>query len=566
MSHKSHTTLCAFLRRLQFAAPAACLLCFTFLFFGPYEVVAFNGPSLSYHHSDIIATLLIAAFITSLFLSIMLSLLSKKLFPFAVGTVFSTALCFYLQAGFFNGALGALTGDTIDWLALRSDMIVNAAVWLLVFIAVFALLHIKRPLFNSLVVYVSMLLLFMQTVPAVGIILGAYEETKRTERNDYSLQTTGIYEFSKADNVFVIVLDRLDYDYIESTLAIEPTLFDRFDGFIQYTNAISTYFRTRPALAHLLTGCEDLAYRTTPETYYKECWTYGGRDILQSLDDLDFRMDIYANIQDLFSDPKYAAQYISNLSNIEEKPLPHRILKRMVILSAYRFFPIAAKQPFFKSTSYYSEDVYASEPYSLNDSKHGAGFSGITAKETQPIFKFIHFNGTHAPYTLTRNGTYADYSTSVEDQLIGCIGLLNRAFDRMKELDIYENASIIITADHGNAVSDVSPLLKPTRIGLFYKPSGSSGTPIVHNSAPVSTQNIPATIIKAAGGDYSAYGRPLDEIAKDEELIRTAYKSTISPHHNEEAVVYTYHIHGDASDMDNWEMVDSFEIQKKHSF
>jgi len=134
----------------------------------------------------------------------------------------------------------------------------------------------------------------------------------------------------------------------------------------------------------------------------------------------------------------------------------------------------------------------------------------------------------------------------------------------MKSLEIYEKATIIITADHGAAINDSKPVSKPTRIGLFYKPSGSAGTPLAYSAAQVSTENIPATLLKAAGADYSAYGSALDEISEDEQITRSYVKSLTESGGSGERQIYKYDIVGDAADFDNWKVTEVLDIE--HGF
>ena len=154
----------------------------------------------------------------------------------------------------------------------------------------------------------------------------------------------------------------------------------------------------------------------------------------------------------------------------------------------------------------------------------------------------------------------AEGNTTVTDQTRGSFANLKRIFNRMKELGIYEDATIIITGDHGNPISDRKPIQVATRIGLFYKPSGSAGTPFATSAAPVSTDNIPATIMKALGADYSAYGAALDEVAEDADITRYTYKSVIGEKTGREVGLYTYTVTGDAADFDNWKIIDHIDI------
>lgn len=66
----------------------------------------------------------------------------------------------------------------------------------------------------------------------------------------------------------------------------------------------------------------------------------------------------------------------------------------------------------------------------------------------------------------------------------------------------------------------------------------------------MSLKNVPATILKSAGIDYSKYGRALDEIGENEEITRTFYKSVVVNGREED--LYVYEVRGKAADFANW--------------
>ena len=168
---------------------------------------------------------------------------------------------------------------------------------------------------------------------------------------------------------------------------------------------------------------------------------------------------------------------------------------------------------------------------------------------------------------MNADGTFSSAPTSSLEQTMGCFNILFAAFDKMKELGIYEDATIIILGDHGAPVTDNKPISKETRIGLFYKPSGSAGTPLRCSAAQVSTQNIPATIVKSTGADYTAYGQALDDIGENDEITRVYYKAICPPPtSSNEYEIYKYHINGDASDLKNWVVVEVFDVAKDGNF
>ena len=551
-------------KRLLLSGSAMLAACFTFLFYGPLEMVAFSADSLAYTYQDVALPLALTALAVFLAGSLLLALLRGKIFNYAISILFAVTVAGYLQAAFLNGGLGTLTGDSIDWAAHRAAMWLSFVVWVSVIICTFLLMYLHRDFWKKAVVCVCALLVIMQLTPTVGIFLGAYGGTQQAKTNDYYLSEDGMYEFSENDNIFVFVLDRLDYSYIENALKEDPAFLDGLDGFTSYTNAISAYARTRPALVHLMTGYEETAYVEPVSAYYRNAWTADGKNILQNLQNQGYTIDMYSKANYLFSDPDFASQYVKNLRSGKYTPRYGVVLRKLSELSAYRYAPTAIKPFYWADTNYYNSDIFDHIRYEFNDSAYAQGFADSTAKQNKNSFKLYHFFGPHAPYTMNADGSESETKTTVTDQTLGSFANLLRIFDKMKDLGIYEDAAIIITGDHGNAISDRKPIQKATRIGLFYKPSGSAGTPLATSSAPVCTDNIPATILKAAGADYSLYGRALDEIGEDEELVRYTYKSIIDKETYDEIGLYTYEITGNAADFDNWKIIDYVDIE--HNF
>lgn len=548
-------------KRLELAFFAALAACFTFVFYGPLEMIASGSGSLIYNYRDVVWLLLAAFVVSCAALSALLPLLRGKVFNWAVSLVFGVTVAGYLQAMLLNGALGALTGDGIDWPLLKDELWQGLLVWAGVIIAVFLLLYLKRKWWRKAVAYVCILLVAMQAVPAVAILCGAYDTTRNS--NGINLTTQGMYQYSEKDNIFVFVLDRMDMDYVNQVLKADPDFFDALDGFTAYDNAISAFARTKPALLQMLTGCEDTAYKTDYNEFYTDAWKEDGKDLLRDLDAQNYSIEMYTELRYLFADLDYCTKYVDNAADSLGDLQAGTALEKFAQLSLYRYAPLALKPFFWTDTNYYNEGVFsaaAEKPYSFNDFGHAAGFITAKASRSESAFKLYHFTGPHAPYTLNADGTKSEKATTAKDQLMGCMTILYNAMNRMKLEGIYEDATIIITADHGRAMDDTKPVQKETRIGLFYKPSGSAGTPLKWSSAPVCTDNIPATIIKSAGGDYSLYGTPLDEVAEDADIVRYYYKTAVVKELHREAVLYTYEVVGDASNFKNWHLVNEEDI------
>jgi len=559
-------------KRLLISASVCFAFCFTFLFYGPLEMVAFSANSLLYTYKDVVWMLLLLSFAVFAVTTPIFALLPGKFFNYFFTVLFSFTLSGYIQAAFLNGNLGALTGDPIDWMSYKSKMIWGLVIWSLVLLAVMTVLYFRRKLWRKCVIFISLVLVVIQLVPMIGIFTGAYDgiSSAASSLDDFYLSRDEMFNFSKEKNVIVFVLDRLDYDFIEELKQDHPDFFDKLNGFTSYTNAISVYARTKPALSNLLNGYEGCAYDIPAEEYLTQGWYTEDKHLLKDLKSNSYRIDLYTEMVNLFNDGYFAEEYVDNLQNAKPPLKKKVLLEKLMNLSAYRYSPLALKPFYWSDTNYYNNGVFnesdvktGEEPYYIDETLYLDDFKKISSDESYNCFKFYHFMGPHDPYYINADGTRSKKPTSRNEQLMGSFQIIYNTFERMKELGIYDDAAIIITADHGHAVNDSKALTKATRIGLYYKPSGASNEPLKESSAPVSVENIPATIIKAIGGDYSKYGTPIDDISPDAKIVRRYFKTAYGISGNEEHG-FRYEITGDASNFDNWKLVEEFKI--KHPF
>lgn len=546
-----------YLKKAGVAALVMAAAAVTLVFFGPFESLAFAGNAMRYDHRDVWLPLFLASLGVFAAGTFLLPLLKGRAFRYTVTGIFALTLCGYLQSVFMNGGLGLLDGNSLDLPVGR--ILLNTGVWIAVFIGCFAVQQLSRPVWRGLLRYGALALAVMQLTSVVSIALRPTPAVASTE--GLFLTEEGMYQFSSSENIFVFVLDRLDYTYIEGVLKKDPAYFDRLDGFVSYTNAISAYGRTQPALNHLLTGSET-AYTVAKQDFYADSWHEEGKAILEDMDRLAYSTELYTNIRYLFSDPEYALRYADNASG-QQQVAAGRVLPKLLRLGAYRWAPLALKKSLWTDTNFYNTGVLrenSAPAYEFDDSRYGPGFLEATADREEKNFKFYHFYGSHSPCHMKADGTYSEAETTVTEQTQGIFLHLFNAFDRMKELGIYEDATIVITADHGSAYKDSAPVQKPVTIGLFYKPSGAAGTPLRQSAAPVCTDQIPATLLKEAGlADYSAYGPALDEIPEDAQIVRYYYKSVSETTKWHEVSVYKYAVTGDAKDFSNWKVVEILE-------
>ncbi len=165
-------------------------------------------------------------------------------------------------------------------------------------------------------------------------------------------------------------------------------------------------------------------------------------------------------------------------------------------------------------------------------------------------FKFYHVNGCHDRDTdeELRFKPSDIYSCGK-----GVFKIVFAYMDELKRIGLYDNTTVIITADHGQNYlvwpdsREKCRLYKNTSNPiLLIKERGSRGE-VGISDAPVSHDDFFASIMEYAGGNRDGYGRTYGEIGETEERHREMdfYWTGVVPYKR-------YHINGMATDPDSW--------------
>lgn len=143
-------------------------------------------------------------------------------------------------------------------------------------------------------------------------------------------------------------------------------------------------------------------------------------------------------------------------------------------------------------------------------------------------------------------------------QARGSLKIVYEYIDEMKRLGIYDNATIIITADHGQnmdvmreAKNDMDYDMTSTPILFVKLPNEQHEEKPISNTAPVSHTDFAATIINAVGGNATEYGRTFAEITQDE-IRERVFTYVIAPNQKYKKCV----ISGDANNVAFWTVVE----------
>ena len=552
---------------------------FTILVVAPLELVANSARDLSFNLNDVAGPVIIAGLVLTLILTVILSLLRKRVFNVASALVGAIGVASYVQAVFLNGGMPLADGHEVIWSNFTSQMIVSGLIWLAIIAAavIFSLLKARQLRTGLLVTATALIIVQVVGVtslwgPSIAASMDAHPEHQQVIAT-----REGLYNVSSKKNVVVFVLDTTDTAFVQKLYDEHPETFAPLTGFTWYRNSVGSMIPTRYGIPSLLFGS-----RPQPgENFNNFVYNWAQSDqYLKDIQDAGYQAGLYTDQLNYSHYRDTAQKYSVNYHEPRGRGVDNQLdvlgALRILYKTAFcRDMPWVFKPRFW----YYTEDLnmrmrktvnmdevdLSSQPYTEDDLKYYQELQhyGLSIDDTgqNGSFRFIHLIGSHPPYILDRNveRTEDPSKQNVEEQTMGAYRIVVQYIAELKRLGVYENTSFIITADHGDWYLTNTDIQQPSAPVIMYKPAGQTAEeaaqPMQISDAPVWHYDILAQTLKDMGVDQqtlSNYTTPLDESYEGETRPRY-YIETIS-NGKRDIFVREFVINGDANDMKNWSL------------
>lgn len=531
----------------------------TLLIAAPMEVVAANSSDFTFGLGALGAPIVIAGLLVCVAVALVISCARGRAFDCLCALVVALGLCFYAQSLFMNEALPTMDGSSVDWGNYKTITVMSSLVWVAVIAGAFALARKRVALCRTAVIVVSAVLIVVQ---GVGVASLPIENDGQLEGEPLRITQEGLFELSPESNVIVFILDALDLGEMDAIVEKDPAILDELTGFTYFADSAGAMVPTRFALPYLLTGVlpeEGEGFQEYCDTVYEQ------GSFLSDITNQNYSVGLYTeSIDSVYSSngtPAIADDTI-NIHPVKQGQVDIAgALASLWCCGLYRDMPWLLKPPF----RIYTDDInnamvasagegdFASVPYLTNDPAYYKALTenrlSATEQGTSGAFRFIHLRGSHPPFSMDENAqAVAEAGTSsYERQTRGCFKIVDEYVRQMKELGVYDEATIIITADHGYWVSD-----EATAPIFLVKPSETAeeaAQPCKVSMVPTGHIDYHATIIDAIGGDASRYGIPVFEVA---DAPRTRYYITTLEDGIRDVELVEYAIDGYVNDFSNW--------------
>lgn len=511
-------------------------LVFMYFVFGTYELYFSNMAELYFVFADILP-LSVATLLASVGLSFLIALAIKgKNLDYLSIVIASVGLISYIQCAFLNG------NTFIQGEKLATPMWIiqlNLLLWVGV-PAVLCFIYKKKKdkLFLKIATGVAGALIIIQGAALPVLLINGLSQNQTKTHHGYHLDGSEQFEVSSEGNVIVFIMDTFYTGYFEDYLKTHPEAYDKYSDFVFYDNIVAEATGTTHAMPYMLTT-HPVDFSMPFMESNKKAWNSEEADFFySSMHNDGYKVRLYSDT-DLYCGG--AENMVGKIDNVKEYEFTYQTEQlptflALSSLSLYRY------SPYFLKDAFYISDVRFLNEHTKSDSVHGVDTSkhrditetsaergiafynddyylgvekGLTVTSDEKLCIFTHMQGLHEPY-YDEKGPVDHYTVATN----GCMKIFDDYVDQLKEIGVYDNSTIILTADHGISIG-----IFDSAAVMLIKPAGRKGDKLVVDSSPgVLHSDLIPTILDCSGLPYENLGCSffdLDENTKRTRKIRT---------------------------------------------
>lgn len=503
------------------------LISYMLFIFGPAEIFFVNTSEFRFIYKEFAWPLAGIGFAFALMIALLIAFLPEKLYQVVLSALFGAGVAGYVQVMLLNKDLDLLGVTPEGYQPAMGQMIISLVFWCAVIAGVIAFAFWKKELWRKCILGLSGFLICIQFVALVSLWVTAPKAAWEYEMEEGTWHLSGAeqYTVSSKENVIVFLLDYFSNQYKEPLEEAYPGATDFLHDFTYYSNMDCSYMGTFPSIAHLMTGCE-VDMSISVGEWFEAIWnSEKASEFYKDLQDNEYKINYYTPpAYSSGRNPELMDGKVSNLTKSVQKLEVDKklLLETMLKMSGYRLAPDILKPFIYASMGNYEDIVTTKEDtvfYNNYDFYQGLKDQGLTVNDEYNYYILQHLVGTHI-YSTDENGNFSENS-SLEETAKGCMVIVEDYLNKLKELGVYDNATIIITSDHG-AFTD-------SQVIFWMKKPGESHEKSPVNSAPVSFNEFLPTIADAAGIDSDKYGDTIYDFSEDVPRERTVWVRTQDP-------------------------------------
>lgn len=481
-------------------------LCFTLLVFAPIDMYSLNSSNFWFTLSDFVPAFLVLFAISFAILQlvcILIGFLPEKINLILLTCIGWLMLSTYIQGNYLCMTNSVLSGGALQWNTMLRSAGFNALIWGSILLVLACIMMLKPTFFKKMISWLAGLVLIMEGTSLIATLIN--QSGVDTSSNYIYYGSDDEFTCSQNGDALVFMVDTLDTRLFDRIMEENPEFLEELDGFTYYRNASSSYRKTDPSFISILTGhlCRN------EEPFFSDAAkAFAESAFLPKLNENSLTVNVYGGPYGLFT-----AETMTQVENLaidhpEIQPW-NGFIKTMLRMVGYRYAPTVF-QPFvfgeyadeFEQYKKVQDGLPTNATYTDARYRNSYQRKGITVDNNRRFFKFYAMQGAHTPYNMNRYGeTVESGSVDIYEKTLGAFTVLNEIFTGLKENGVYDKATIIILADHGDGWT-----CNPT---LLVKYPESTIEGIVQSDAPVELLDVRATVFYGLGMPYEEFGTPV---------------------------------------------------------
>ena len=472
------------------------LLCFTtaftIFFFSPTLILLTNYGELKNSSGKLLPIVVVVAIIMFIVLLLVHILFKNKSYYLVFALLFAICLGAFIQSLFINPKFPPINGGEIPWEWYTKATVLSVGVWFVIIVgSLYAM--IKKP--KETIVIKNVICVLIVLIEVLSLIYTSISTKEERSRNPIVVTKNNQFDLSSNKNTVVFVVDTLDALWAEKYMLQDEGYLEYFKDFTYFDDVVSGGAPTVLGMPAMLTGQLYNPKEETKEEYYER--VYSETNIFKLIHDQGWGQKYYTHLSYLECGD---IQYIDNV--IEGEYVVTQVAplaKELYKLVAFNTMPMPLKRFFWNTQNVLQNYIVPKggwEEYSTEDDPQlyqDMLAHPMTTNSDKNLFVMYHMFGAHGPYYMDENALRIPVEHSrdyLEGQIRGTIKIIQTFIDEMKENNIYDSSTIIITADHGGENVYPNP-------AVFIKKPNETHDEMIVDDTKLSFQNLYATYMSS---------------------------------------------------------------------
>ena len=352
-------------------------------------------------------------------------------------------ICCYVHANFLAGMLPSLDGTEFDWSGVAEN-IVSIIVVLLVIVGLVILIKKYKPEKTAKILNYINLAVVVMLLASMATTMATTDAFKVKEVATVS-STRNLNLVSTKKNYFILMLDAIDAKTFEQVMEEDGA--DELKDFSYFPDTLSGYAFTRDSIPFIFSGVWNENEKPFAE-YSTEAFDNAG--FFTSLNKAGYTKKNFYDYEFIWRSRK--AFDFDNIESMDRTYRTKHFVFQEIKYLLFKTLPYPLKRfSRIDQMNFNQSRVDTTyEPFIWDDTKfYHETLKNSSEKTDEKMFSYIHLEGAHVPLNLNKEVEVVDGGTDYYTKVRASLTVAKGFIDYLKNNDAYDNATIVILADHG---------------------------------------------------------------------------------------------------------------------